>query len=84
MYCFNYYVDINVNDSLRRIVMCLLDYFVDKWKGVVVDIREKGQIFILKYIGDFVWKCVKVEFDLDFGDIQRDLRNMKIELSGGG
>ena len=41
MHRLNYYADINANDSLRRIVMRLPDHLVDKWKGVVADIRER-------------------------------------------
>ena len=62
--------------------MRLPDHIVDKWKGVVADIREKGQIPTLKHIGDFMRKRVKAEFG-DFGDIQRDSRNTKTESSGG-
>ena len=84
MHRLNYYADINANDSLRRIVMRLPDHLVDKWKGVVADIRERGQVPTLKHIGDFVRKRVKAEFDPDFGDIQRDSRNTKPESGGGG
>ena len=59
MHRLNYYADVNANDSLRRIVMRLPDHLVDKWKGVVADIRGRGQIPTLKHIDDFVQKCVK-------------------------
>ena len=42
MHHHNYYADVNANGNLRRIVMRLPDYLVDYWKGVVVDIRERG------------------------------------------
>ena len=77
MHRLNYYADVNANDNLRRIVMRLPDYLVDKWKGVVADIRERGQVPTLQHISDFVRKCVKAEFDPDFGDIQS-------EFGGGG
>ena len=77
MHRLNYYADVNANDNLRRIVMRLPDYLVDKWKGVVADIRERGQVPTLQQISDFVRKCVKAEFDPDFGDIQS-------EFGGGG
>ena len=32
--------------------MRLPDYLVDKWKGVVVDIRESGQVPTLQHISD--------------------------------
>ena len=64
--------------------MGLPDHLVDKWKGVVTDIRERGHVPTLKHIGDFVRIGVKAEFDPDFGDIQRDLRNTKPESGGGG
>ena len=70
MHRLNYYADVNANDNLRRIVMRLPDYLVDKWKGVVADFRERGQGPMLQHISDFVRKCVKAEFDPDFGDIQ--------------
>ena len=84
MHCLNYYADVNANDSLRRIVMGLPDHLVDKWQGVVADIRERGQIPTLKHIDDFVRNRVKAEFNPDFGDIQRDSRNTKSESVGGG
>jgi len=65
MHRLNYYADINANDSLRRIVMRLPDHLVNKWKGVVADIRDRGQIPTLKHIGNFVRKRVKAEFDPD-------------------
>lgn len=80
----NYYSDVNSNDNLRRIVMCLPDHLVNKWKGVVGEIRERGQVPALKHLGDFVRKHVKAEFDPDFGNIQRDSRNTKIESSESG
>ena len=77
MHRLNYYADVNANDNLRRIVMHLPVYLVDKWKGVVADIRERGRVPTLKHITDFVRKRVKAEFDPDFGDIQS-------EFGGGG
>ena len=77
MHRLNYYADVNANDNLRRIVMRLPDYLVDKWKGVVADFRERGQVPMLQRISDFVRKCVKAEFDPNFGDIQS-------EFGGGG
>ena len=59
MHHLNYYADVNANTNLRRIVMRLADYLVDKWKGVVVDIRERGQVPTLQHISDFVRKHVK-------------------------
>lgn len=69
MHRLNYYANVNANDNLRRIVMRLPDYLVDKWKGVVADIRERGQVPTLQQISDFVRKCVKAEFDPDFYSI---------------
>lgn len=69
MYRFGYYVDINVNENLRRIIMRLLVNLVEKCKSVVVDLREKGEVSSLYYISEFVRKRVRVEFDLNFGDI---------------
>lgn len=59
MHRLNYYADVNANANLRRIVMRLPDYFVNKWKGVVVDIRERGQVPTLQHISDFVRKRIK-------------------------
>lgn len=44
MYRFCYYVDINVNENLRMMVMRLLVNLVEKWKSVVVDLRERGEV----------------------------------------
>lgn len=56
---------------------CLFDYFIKKWKNVVIDIRDKGEISRLEYISSFVRKRVKAEFDFDFGDVYKSdfLRN---------
>lgn len=77
MHHLNYYADVNANDNLQRIVMCLPDYLIDKWKGMVADIRERGQVPMLQHISDFVRERVKAEFDPDFGDIHS-------EFGGGG
>ena len=82
MHRLNYYADVNANDNLRRIVMRLPDHLVDKWKGIVADIRERRQVPTLQHISDFVRKRVKAEFDPDFGDIQRELRNTRSEPGG--
>jgi len=82
MHRLNYYADINANDNLRRIVMRLPDHLVDKWKGIVADVRERGQVPTLQQ-SNFVRKRVKAKFDPDFGDIQRELRNTRSEPGGG-
>jgi len=74
----NYFSDVNANDSLRRIIMRLPDHLIDKWKGVVTDIRERGHVPTIQHISDFVRKRVKAEFDPDFGDLQRE-RGSRIE-----
>lgn len=63
--------------------MRLPENLVEKRKGMVADIREKGQIPSLHYIGEFVRKCVRAEFDPDFGDMQNEMKNQKSESSGG-
>ena len=49
--------------------MRLPDYFVQKWKGVVIDIREKQRSPTTEDISTFLRKQVKAEFDPDFGDM---------------
>lgn len=43
MHRLDYYADINANENLRMI-MCLQENLVEKWKGVVADSREKGEV----------------------------------------
>ena len=81
MHRLHYCADVNANENLRRIVLRFPDHLIEKWKGAVADIREKGHVPTLQHISDFVRKRVRAEFDPDFGDIQRGARN---ELSSGG
>lgn len=67
----NYFADVNANDNLRKIVKCLLDHLIKKWKNVATDIRDKGEILRLEHISSFVRKRVKAEFDSDFGDVHK-------------
>ena len=36
---------------------------VQKWKSVLADLREKGEVPSLHHIGEFVRKSVRAEFD---------------------
>ena len=73
----NYFADVNVNDNLQKIIRCLPDHLIEKWKNVATDIREKSEIPQLEHISNFVRKRVKVEFDPDFSDVLKmdTLRN---------
>ena len=75
-----YTADINANENLRKIVTRLPDHMIEKWRVIVADIREKGQIPTISHISEFVRKRVKAEFDPDFGDLQRDSRPPKNEI----
>ena len=35
--------DVNPTDNLRKAVMRMLDYLIDKWKDVASDFREKNR-----------------------------------------
>ena len=59
--------------------MRLPENLVEKWKGVVADLREKGEVPSLHHIGAFVRKRVRAEF----GDIQDEMRSQRSESSGG-
>ena len=83
MHRLDYYADINANENFRRMIMSLPENLVEKWKGVVADLREKGEVPSLHHIGGFVRKHVRAEFDPDFGDIQDEMRSQKSESSGG-
>lgn len=48
----NYYADVNANDNLRKIFMRPTDHLIEKWKCVVADIREKGQVPTLHHISE--------------------------------
>ena len=61
-----YSADINANENLRRIIMRLPDQMIERWRGVVADIREKGQVPTVSHISEFVRKKVKAEYDPDF------------------
>ena len=74
--------DANSINNLRNIVKRLPDNLIDKWKAVVSDIRERGQVPSLEHIGQFLRKRVKAEFDKDFGDIQKSDRNLPRERRG--
>ncbi len=39
-----YTADINANENLRKIVTRLPDHMIEKWRVIIADIREKGQI----------------------------------------
>jgi hypothetical protein len=69
MHQVKYFADVNASDNLRKIVMRLPDYLVQKWKGVVIDIREKQRSPTTEDISTFLRKQVKAEFDPDFGDM---------------
>lgn len=81
-----YSADINANENLRRIVMRLPDQIIERWRVVVADIREKGQVPTVSHISEFVRKKVKAEYDPDIGDLymQRDSRNSRKEQSRSG
>jgi len=57
------------NDNLQKIVRCLPDHLIEKWKNVATDIREKSEIPQLEHISNFVRKRAKAKFDPDFGDV---------------
>jgi len=65
----NYFADVNAKDNLRKIVKCLPDHLIEKWKTVATEIREKGEVPQIQRISNFVRKRVKAEFDPDFGDV---------------
>lgn len=67
----NYFADINANETLRRIVLRLPNYLIDKWKFTVAGIREKGESPTVEHISEFVRKRVRAEFDPDFGDLEK-------------
>ena len=48
----------------------LSDYLIEKWKGTVADIREKGHVPASLYMSNLVRKCVRAEFDPDFRDMR--------------
>ena len=52
MHHHNYYADVNANGNLRRIVMRLPDYLVDKWKGWWWISEKEGQVPTLQHISD--------------------------------
>ena len=83
MHRLDYYADINANENLRRMIMRLPESLAEKWKGVVEDLREKGEVPSLHHIGEFVRKRVRSEFDPDCGDIQDELRSQRSKSSGG-
>jgi hypothetical protein len=66
--------DINANENLRRIVVRLPDNLIEKWRGTVADIREKGEVPTVRHISEFVRRRVKAEFDPDFGDLRGEAR----------
>ena len=49
--------------------MRLPDYLIQKWKGVIIDIREKQRSPTIEDISTFLRKQVKAEFHTDFGDM---------------
>ena len=53
--------------------MRLQENLVEKWKGVVADLREKGEVPSWHHISEFVRKRVRAEFDPDFSHIQDDI-----------
>jgi len=67
----NYFADVNANDNLPKIVRRLPYHLIEKWKNVATDIREKSKIPQLGHISNFVRKCVKAEFDLNFGEVHK-------------
>ena len=71
MHQVKYFADVNTSDNLRKIIMRLPDYLIQKWKGVVVEleIRDKKRSPTVNDISTFLRKQVKVEFDPDFGDV---------------
>ncbi|CAB4000761.1 transcription factor COE1 [Paramuricea clavata] len=69
MHQVKYFADVNASDNLRKIVMRLPDYLIQKWKSVVIDIREKQRSPTIEDISTFLRKQVKAEFDPDFGDM---------------
>ena len=83
MPCLDYYADINANENLGRMIMRLPANLVEKWKSVVPDFREKGEVPSLHHISEFVRKSIRAEFDPDFGDIQDEMRIQKSKSKGG-
>ncbi|XP_028418117.1 uncharacterized protein LOC114544925 [Dendronephthya gigantea] len=69
MHQVKYFADVNASDNLRKIVMRLPDYLIQKWKGVVIEIRDKQRAPTINDIATFLRKQVKAEFDPDFGDV---------------
>ena len=57
--------------------MHLPDNLIEKWKQVVADIRERGEVPTFQHISDFVRKRVKAQFDPDCGDVQRETKSRK-------
>ena len=79
----NHLADVNATDNLRKIITRLPDHLIDRWKGVVSDLRDKGETPSLEQIGQFLGKRVKAEFDPDFGDIPTsDSRRPTYERKG--
>ena len=74
--------DINANENLRKIVIRLLDNLVERWKGTVAEIREKGDVPTVRHITEFVRRGVKAEFDPDFGDLRGEA--IKAKNNEGG
>ncbi|CAB4031847.1 Hypothetical predicted protein [Paramuricea clavata] len=56
MHQVKYFADVNASDNLRKIVMRLPDYLIPKWKGVVIDIREKQRSPTIEDISTFLGK----------------------------
>ncbi|XP_046555836.1 uncharacterized protein LOC124265089 [Haliotis rubra] len=67
----NHFADVNANENLRKIVLRLPGYLIEKWKSFVTSLREKGDTPSVIHISDFVRQRVKAEFDPDFGDLDR-------------
>jgi hypothetical protein len=53
MHQVKYFADVNASDNLRKIVMRLPDYLIQKWKSVVIDIREKQRSPTIEDISTF-------------------------------
>ena len=67
--------DVNSTDSLRRVIMRLPDFLINRWRTTVTDIRERGENPTLHHISKFLRKCVKTDFDPDFGDLRTGLHD---------
>ena len=58
--------EVKDSDNLRKLLMRMPDYFIDKWKDVASDLREKRENPTLEHLVKLPRKRVKAEFDSEF------------------